>query len=141
MSDTQLFNLYSDGGARGNPGPSACGWIAFDAAGALVDFGGEYLGQNTNNYAEYSALKVALGKLARAHGTTKLSLVCHLDSELVVKQLQGVYKIKEPQLARLAVEVKAVAEKFARVEYVHVPREQNKFADRLVNLVLDSVAA
>lgn len=137
------YQLFTDGGARGNPGPAASGWLAIDLEGNVVNLGGEFLGETTNNFAEYSALKLALSKLLKTSGVDAgaSDLICHLDSELVVKQLQGVYKIKEPQLQILAAEVKELSIKFKQVQFVHVPREQNRAADKLVNLILDTKLA
>ena len=135
MLDTIL--VYTDGGARGNPGPAAIGAVFYLPEGEVNKQIGElkqYIGENTNNYAEYMALITALEKVYEL-GYKKV--FCHLDSELVVKQLNGQYKIREETLKPLAAKVFALREKFEQVTFQHVRREQNKEADRLVNEALD----
>ncbi len=126
--------IYTDGGARGNPGPAAVGVVIYDAGFKEIQRFKKYLGTTTNNQAEYRALLAAL-ELATKLGHE--TLVCHLDSELVVKQLQGKYKIKEPTLQPLAADVLRLTSRFKQVEFVHVRREKNKLADQLVNEALD----
>ncbi len=129
------MKLYSDGGARGNPGPSAGGAVLFDADGAEVFTVGDYFGVGTNNQAEYKALHLGLTEcLARQI----FSIDCYLDSELVVKQLKGDYKVKDVTLQQLYQSVKMLADKFNEISFNHVPRAQNKFADQKVNEILDS---
>ena len=130
--------IYSDGGARGNPGPAAIGFVISDAGGHELKRFKHYLGVATNNQAEYRALIAALTE-ANKLGFDRV--VCRLDSELVVRQLTGQYKIKEPGLKPLAAEALALTQKFLQVEFTHVPREQNKIADALVNEALDEQAA
>ncbi len=129
-----MYYLFTDGGARGNPGPAACAFFLFNDQ-ELVDFGGIYLGETTNNVAEYSALVNGL-KSAIKNGIKELE--CRLDSELVVKQIGGQYKVKEPQMQKLNGQVCELMDQFTQVKFVHVPRAQNKFADKLVNTVLDA---
>lgn len=129
-----MHKLYTDGGARGNPGPAATGFLVYDQDDQLVASGSEYLGIATNNLAEYKALISGL-KLALDHNVTDLS--CFLDSELVVKQLKGEYRVKHPDLKPLFAEVMELRGKFERLSFTHVPRSQNKEADRLVNEELD----
>lgn len=131
---TDKLIIYTDGGARGNPGPAAIGVVIFDASGKEVKKFGKHIGTTTNNQAEYRALIAAL-EFVKALGAQ--TLACHSDSELVVKQLQGKYKIREPGLKPLAEEVLRLTGKFTRVEFIHVPREKNKLADMLVNEALD----
>ena len=128
--------IYSDGGARGNPGPAAIG-VAIYSLGNTHDpikTISKYLGETTNNQAEYKALLAGLEE-ARALGAQELT--CYLDSELVVKQLTGLYKIKEAGLKDLAMDALRLKNSFTRVEFKHVPREKNKLADQLVNEALD----
>lgn len=125
---------YTDGGARGNPGPAALGVVVKNESGKIVANYGEYLGHQTNNYAEYMALLSALKKSA-ALGATEVN--CILDSELVVKQMQGLYKVKEPTLQKLFVQVYNVAQQFKKVTYRHTLRANNKEADSEVNKALD----
>jgi len=126
---------YTDGGARGNPGPAAAGVIIKDATGKTIAGYGEYLGRQTNNYAEYAALISALKK-AKELGATEVE--CVLDSELVTKQMKRQYKVKEPTLQKLFIQVYNLASTFKKVSYRHVLREKNKEADAWVNKILDA---
>ncbi|MFH1354117.1 MAG: ribonuclease HI family protein [bacterium] len=125
--------LHSDGGARGNPGPAGIGYVLRVEDSEAV-FHGEYIGETTNNQAEYTALIMGL-KRAWADGISNLK--CFLDSELVVKQLQGSYKVKNEGLKPLFVQVQELAGKFAEISYSHVSRDKNKEADKLVNGAID----
>jgi ribonuclease HI len=136
MSDS-TYKLYTDGGARGNPGPAAVGVVLKNSVGKIVREVGSYLGETTNNQAEYKALILGL-RTAIEQGVT--NLVCYLDSELVVKQLTGEYKVKNIGLKPLTTEVAALEKSFEDVSYIHVTRDKNKKADQLVNQVLDEVA-
>ncbi len=129
------MKLYSDGGARGNPGPSAGAAVLFDTKGVEVFNVGDYFGTGTNNQAEYKGLLLGLTEcLARQI----FSVDCYLDSELIVKQLNGEYKVKDAILAQLHQSVKMLEAKFNDISFNHVPRAQNKFADKKVNEILDS---
>lgn len=128
--------LNTDGGARGNPGPGAAGIVLHDDKGNTIFKMGKYLGISTNNEAEYQALIFGL-KMTYEENPND-SLTCVLDSELVVNQLKGTYKVKNKRLAVLYEKVKEFEAKFKKVEYIHVLRAQNKEADALVNRVLDS---
>lgn len=130
------MKLYTDGGARGNPGPAAAGVVLEDSSGKTVKELGLYLGEITNNQAEYKALILGL-ETAKSLNVTEVD--CVLDSELVVKQLKGEYRVKNAGLKPLWIEVKDLEEKFNKVMYSHVKRHKNKDADRLVNEVLDEV--
>ena len=131
---TDKVVIYSDGGARGNPGPAAVGVVIFDIGHKEIERLGKYIGTTTNNQAEYRALIVGL-EIALKLGAK--SAVCHLDSELVVRQLQGIYKVKDKGLAILAQDALRLTNKFEQVEFVSIPREKNKLADQLVNEALD----
>lgn len=126
---------FTDGGARGNPGPAAAGIVIKNEAGEIIAHYGEYLGHQTNNFAEYSALLSALKK-AKELGATEVDSV--LDSELVVKQMRGEYKVKEPTLQKLFVQVYNTAAQFKKVTYRHTRRANNKAADAEVNKILDN---
>jgi ribonuclease HI len=130
---------YTDGGARGNPGPAAIGVYAVDAAGAVLLEHKETIGEVTNNVAEYQAVITALRRLGEQYGDRlgEYALEFRLDSELVVKQLRGEYKVKDANLAQLHGNIKSVLADLPHVTFVHVRREQNKEADRLVNEALD----
>lgn len=123
-----------DGGARGNPGPAAIGVVLRDADGEVVESVGETIGRATNNVAEYRALLRGV-ELAAAHGATELELVG--DSELVVRQVEGRYKVKNAAMKELHAEAKAALARFDRWSVRHVKRAQNADADRLVNEALD----
>src|SRR3989344_2208355 len=117
---------YTDGGARGNPGPAAAGVIIKDATGKTIAGYGEYLGRQTNNYAEYAALISALKK-AKELGATEVE--CVLDSELVTKQMKRQYKVKEPTLQKLFIQAYNLSAQFKKVVFKHTRRENNKEAD------------
>jgi ribonuclease HI len=136
MTDTapKTWTLRCDGGARGNPGPAASGYVLSDATGQTVEARGAYLGSQTNNVAEYRALIAGLDAAAR-HGTPAL-VVC-MDSELVVRQMTGEYRVKNEGLKPLYEEARRLLLRLRRVSFRSVPREENAEADRLVNETLD----
>ncbi|MBI2607742.1 MAG: ribonuclease HI family protein [Candidatus Doudnabacteria bacterium] len=138
MPHNKQLTIYTDGGARGNPGPAAIGVVIYDAKGKIIDRIGRYIGETTNNQAEYSALITALAKAAELQAR---EVKCFLDSELVVKQLSGEYKVKEQGLQSRVKEVLRLSNKFESVVFRHVSREENRLADKLVNLALDKAAA
>lgn len=123
-----------DGGARGNPGPAACGVVVRSAQGEIIKEWGEYLGIQTNNVAEYSGLIAALEFAVREKYK---SLKVLSDSELMVRQMRGQYKVKNPALRDLYDRAQALVRKLANFSIEHVLRERNREADRLVNQVLD----
>jgi ribonuclease HI/pterin-4a-carbinolamine dehydratase len=127
--------LFTDGGSRGNPGPSAIGVVILDMEDNVVKKSSKYIGETTNNQAEYKALLEGLG-LADESGIKELSV--YMDSELIIKQINGFYKIKNPDLKPLFETVKDKALSFSRISFTHVPRAMNKLADELVNETLDS---
>lgn len=129
------YELYTDGGARGNPGPAAIG-VVLKKDGKVIYEHSSYIGKDTNNVAEYKAILSGLETSAEK-GIKEVD--CYLDSELVVKQLNGEYKVKQPHLRLLWTEVKTVENKFVKISYHHVKREKNKHADMLVNKVLDEM--
>ncbi|MEZ5078425.1 MAG: ribonuclease HI family protein [Solirubrobacterales bacterium] len=124
-----------DGGARGNPGPAAIGVVLRDAGGEVVAERSARIGEATNNVAEYRALLAGIA-LAAEHGATELDLVG--DSELVVRQVEGRYKVKDGTLRKLHAEAKRALAGFDSWSISHVRREQNADADRLVNAALDA---
>ncbi|MGZ4872188.1 MAG: ribonuclease HI family protein [Candidatus Angelobacter sp.] len=124
-----------DGGARGNPGPSAYGVVVRDAKGEIIAELSDYLGIQTNNYAEYSGLLAALDFAVREK---HLSLKVLSDSELLVRQMQGRYKVRSPGLIELYDRARALVRKLEHFSIDHVLREHNREADSLVNQVLDS---
>lgn len=128
--------INTDGGARGNPGPGACAAIIKDRNGNTIYKVGKFLGYCTNNEAEYCGLILGL-QAAIKLGSQEQEVEVNMDSELVVKQLKGLYKVKEPRLAKLYIKAKALEQKLGTVRYFAVRREKNKEADALVNLVLN----
>lgn len=135
MSERVVVNV--DGGARGNPGPAAIAAVATTPDGEALASRGERIGRATNNVAEYRALLLGIA-LAQGLGATEVDLVG--DSELVVKQVKGEYRVKDQNLRPLHAEVRAALTPFERWSIRHVRREQNAAADRLVNETLDEAA-
>ena len=127
--------LFTDGGARGNPGPAAYAYVLEDANGDVLAAHGEAIGVATNNVAEYSALLAGLAK-ARDLGVRDLEVIS--DSELMVKQMRGEYKVKNEALRELSLEASRLARAIGAVRYTAVRREHNKLADQLVNEALDA---
>jgi len=132
---TFAFVANIDGGARGNPGPAAYGVVIRNAKGEIVEKLGEYLGIQTNNVAEYSGLVAAL-EYAEREKIGSLKILS--DSELLVKQMRGQYKVKNPALRGLFERAQTMVRRLQKFSIDHVMRESNKDADRLVNQVLDS---
>jgi ribonuclease HI len=131
---TEKLVVNVDGGARGNPGPAAIAAVVQGPGGEVLEEHGERIGRATNNVAEYRALLLGIERAA-ALGAKELELVG--DSELVVKQVKGEYKVKDANMRKLHAEVKAALHTFDRWSIRHVRREQNAEADRLVNEALD----
>lgn len=128
--------VYSDGGARGNPGPAAVGVLVCDEQGHKLGDYSEVIGEATNNVAEYTAVLRGLTLAAELEGA---EVDYFLDSELVARQLSGIYKLKAEHLRPLFTNVKEKEKKFKRVTYFHVPREHEKikYVDKLVNIALN----
>jgi ribonuclease HI/pterin-4a-carbinolamine dehydratase len=126
--------IFTDGGSRGNPGPSASGFVILDMEDSVLVERGVYLGVTTNNVAEYTALKLALEE-CRKLGVQRIN--AYLDSLLVVNQMKGIFKIKNRDLWPIHDSIKKLAAGFEKVEFSHVPREFNKLADAEVNKALD----
>ena len=129
----QKLIINTDGGARNNPGPAGIGVVFTTSSGEVIYEHGEYIGTATNNIAEYTALVRALEK---AQEFTADEIECRLDSELVVKQLNGQYKVKDPGMKELYSKVQDLII-FKSIKFVHVRREANKEADQLYNDALD----
>lgn len=141
MRSSADYIIYTDGGSRGNPGPSALGVIIKNANGETIKGYGEYLGEGTNNEAEYKAPISGLKKLRSMIGkkkakTVKVAMIA--DSELLVKQLNGQYKITDSRMQKLFLELWNVKIDFREVTFQAVPRAQNKEADSFVNEALDA---
>ena len=129
--------LSTDGGARGNPGPAAYGYVLEAEDGTVLDARGEAIGVATNNVAEYRALLAGLEKAVEL-GLGDVEVVS--DSELLVKQMRGEYKIKNDALRELADQAERLEDRLGRVTYIAVRREHNELADRLVNEALDAIS-
>lgn len=137
--DTSNFRVYTDGGSRGNPGPAAYGFVIYSPNGAIVAEGSGYLGATTNNQAEYQGIVAALRKVAELQ--IQSPVTCYLDSQLVVRQVNGEYKMKNEALKPWLDEVYRLRQQIGvPVQFIDVRREENKYADGLVNQVLDQVA-
>ena len=128
------FLLYTDGASRGNPGKAGAGSVVLDSEGQIVDESKKYLGKNTNNAAEYRALIHGLGQVLKAGGRR---VHVFSDSELMVKQLKGTYKVRNKELILLHKEVNDLLKKFTSYDIKHINREQNRHADRLANEAID----
>lgn len=131
---TDRFTLRTDGGARGNPGPAGAGFVLEDATGAVVRRGGRFLGSTTNNVAEYEALVWGL-RTALDHGVRRIRVAA--DSELVVRQCTGVYKVKNEGLKPLHRRACDLLGRFESAEVTHVRRADNMAADALANEAMD----
>jgi ribonuclease HI len=126
--------LFTDGGSRGNPGPSAIGFAVLDSDDLVIKEYGEYIGETTNNQAEYKALSFGLDSCIEL-GIKNLEV--YMDSQLIVNQINGSYKVKNTDLIPIYNEIKSKLKSFSSISFAHVPREQNKLADSLVNKALD----
>lgn len=127
------LQIFTDGGARGNPGPAGIGVVIWNG-NELVDRHKKYIGEATNNQAEYKAVILALEEASKL---AVEELEFFLDSELVVKQINREYKVKDKDLAALFVQVWNLNMGFKKATFTHVPREKNKEADKLVNEAID----
>ena len=134
----ERFRAGFDGGSRGNPGPAAWGVVVMDAEGRAREGFAGVIGRATNNVAEYTGLLEALA-LAVDRGASDVELLA--DSELVVKQVRGEYKVRHPDLIPLHAEAMRMIRGFGRFKIGHVPREKNKIADKLVNRALNTIEA
>jgi ribonuclease HI len=137
----QKIILHTDGGARGNPGPAGAGYVIFDTQGTTLKEGATYLGHQTNNFAEYSAVILGLTMIVDHFGAPAckdLHVVVRMDSELVCRQLNGIYKVKHPNIIPLYQQVRILmTNSFPHITFEHVRREHNKHADRLSNDAMD----
>jgi ribonuclease HI len=135
MPPEHYLIAHTDGGARGNPGPAAYGVVIHDSAGKKVAALSHYLGRQTNNFAEYQALIAAL-EYAIAHGSKAIKVIS--DSELMVRQVKGIYKVKDPTLKDLHGRASQLIRKLDWFEIEHVLRGKNREADELANAAMDS---
>jgi ribonuclease HI len=136
------LTIFADGGARGNPGPAAAGFVITDSDGRILKQAGEYLGETTNNVAEYQGVVLAL-KWVKKNIDQKIDQInFFLDSKLVVNQLNGLFKVKNGGLRDLIVQVRQLEKGVGgNVSYRHLSREKNQKADALVNQTLDKQVA
>lgn len=130
-----MYKLFTDGGSRGNPGAAAIGYVIWNE-NELIEFDAQYIGIATNNIAEYKALESGLQKLIKLN--VGEVMIC-MDSELVVKQLNGEYAVKNSEILKIYSKIHKILESFGEVEIKYIPRAQNKIADRLVNIALDMI--
>ena len=133
------YILYADGGSRGNPGPSGAGAVIYRDEVAVAEIS-LALGTTTNNVAEYTALLEGLKKLQEVN-TDSTPVEVRMDSELVIKQMRGEYKVKHPNLKHLHLEAQNLAGNFAHITYTHIPREKNGEADALANAAMDTASS
>lgn len=131
------YTLHTDGGSRNNPGPAGIGGIIHDENGSVVESFSKFIGTQTNNFAEYTAIEEGL-KLAISLKIEELT--CYLDSELAVKQINKIYKVKDETLKGIYLKVMNLSKSFKSIKFIHVRREFNKEADKLVNMALDKEA-
>lgn len=129
-----FVELYTDGGARGNPGVAGGGFVIFKN-GSKVHEGSEFFGHKTNNQSEYLALRLGLREAYEQFAEAKVD--CYMDSELIVKQMNGEYKVKNKDLKPIYEEVRRIADQFKQFTVRHIDRSQNKLADELANKAMD----
>jgi ribonuclease HI len=138
---TKHITLHTDGGARGNPGPAGSGAVVYDDTGKTIKEASLYLGHKTNNYAEYAAVVLGLETIAKHFGKPQcknLEVEVRMDSELVCKQLNSEYQLKEETLFPLFIKIHNLrVTTFPHITFVHVRREENAHADRLANEAMD----
>ena len=134
ITSNDVLTIYSDGGSRGNPGPSAAGFVIVNDKQELVEQGGEYLGITTNGIAEYHGVRLGLER-ALELGYKRLDF--RVDSMMVVNQMNGVYTIKNRELWPIHDNIKDLISQFEKIKFVHIPRELNQLADGVVNKTLD----
>ena len=137
-TDLHEIKLYGDGGSRGNPGPSASGYVLLTMDDVVIFQGGQYMGITTNNQAEYHSLKFGLQE-AKARGCRIVHV--YMDSLLVINQMKGVYKMRNADLRPIHQAIWELVHQFEQVTFTHVPRELNKLADAMVNETLDATIA
>ena len=130
--------VFSDGGARGNPGPGASSFVVFHGREELKRES-KYLGKTTNNVAEYFGVLLAMKWISKNFSLSEINeVVFNLDSQLVARQLMGVYKIKQEKLKAIATRIKTLQKNLdKKIIFIHIPREKNKLADKLVNETID----
>jgi ribonuclease HI len=131
------LSIFTDGGSRGNPGPSASAYIIYNKHNEILESGGSYIGITSNNLAEYTAVLLGLKAALRFAGAQD-SILFHIDSLLVVNQMNGLYKIKNRELWPINQQIRELMKEFKQVRFTHIPRENNTTADAKVNEILDA---
>ena len=134
-----MIQIFTDGASRGNPGPAGIGGLIIHNEETIFELS-QYLGTQTNNVAEYSALFEILKKLivlVPSSNLTNEEIICMADSELMIKQLNGEYKIKHPNLIPIFQNIKKLTKSIPKIKFKHIPREENKEADQLANMAID----
>lgn len=135
---TTIKSVFSDGGSRGNPGPAASAFVCISGNGTVIHKGSKYLGEATNNFAEYQGVILALTWMEQNKNLLDKEVTFNMDSELAVNQINGKYKVKEDTLKKLMLIIRSLLEKVeTKIIFVSIPREKNKLADFLVNEELD----
>jgi len=135
--NAETIEIFVDGGSRGNPGPAGGGFAVY-SNGKLVLKGSEYFGEITNNQAEYLALRLALREVYDKFGDVKIK--CYMDSQLVVEQMNGNYKVKSANIQPIFAEIQRITDQFKGFSIEHIKREQNKMADKLANEAMNKGA-
>jgi ribonuclease HI len=135
MPPARKITIETDGASRGNPGLAGAGIIIKDSQGRRIETIGKFLGVTTNNQAEYRALIEGL-RAAKRHNPDEITV--QMDSELVVKQMTGKYRVRHPEMLPLYLEATELVSEFSKVEFVHVMREKNPGADEVANMAIDS---
>jgi ribonuclease HI len=125
-----LWQLFTDGASKGNPGLAGAGWILINEQDSILVKDSKFLGEATNNEAEYQALILGLNN-AVSCGVQEIRI--HMDSELLVRQINGIYRVKNPRLTVFFHQVKELLSKFSKYDIIHIPREKNREADRMAN--------
>ncbi len=138
VDSARIVTAYADGASRGNPGPASYGAVIYDKAGEVLQTVSRAIGYGTNNQAEYQGAIAAL-EAALSLGAREVEL--HMDSELIVRQLEGRYRVRNAKLIPLYRRLLELRGRFERVSVRHVPREENRVADRLANEALDGAGA
>lgn len=129
-----MYNVYTDGGARGNPGPAGCGAVILNKNGEVLQKVSHFIKHATNNEAEYTALLLGVKKVLELKPQT---VNFYLDSELIVKQMNGEYKIKKAELKSIFDQIQVLIKKISQTKFVHIPRTKNQLADQLVNQAIN----
>lgn len=129
--------IYTDGGSRGNPGPSASAYVIYNKHKEILESGGSYIGITSNNQAEYNGVLLALKAVSKFAGAED-SILFNMDSQMIVNQMNGLYKIKNRDLWPINQQIRELMQNFKAVRFLHVPREHNTAADAKVNEILDA---